>query len=259
MPESALVLSSPKLAERPVPRGDILPLQARGIIVAREQRVLLDVAELDFEPGGVSVILGPNGAGKSLLLRVLAGLLAPDRGEVRWAGRAADRERTPRLGFVFQKPVLLRRSALQNVRYALWAMGMSRAARLARAREALAWAALEHLADAPARVLSGGEQQRLAIARAFATEPELLLLDEPTSNLDPASTVAIEQLVRKTVARGTKVVMVTHDVGQAHRMADEVVFIHRGRIAERAAAQRFFEAPDSRAAQAFVEGRIFVD
>lgn len=239
-------------------RSAILPLEGEGISVTRNARALVNGVDVAFDAGGITVVMGPNGAGKSLLLRVLAGLLAPDRGTVRWAGRAPDKGRAPKLGFVFQKPVLLRRSAIQNVRYALRVMGLSRDECTRRAWEALRWASLEDLARSPARVLSGGEQQRLAIARAFATEPEVMFLDEPTSNLDPVSTVAIEQLVGKARSRGTKVVVVTHDVGQARRLADEVLFIHRGRIAERTPSDRFFDVPESEAARAFVEGRIVI-
>lgn len=234
----------------------VLPLRGSGLSLRRGGRALLDRVDLVIEPGPLTVIMGPNGAGKSLLLRVLATLIAPDEGLVTWAGTLPDRARAPRLGFVFQKPVMLRRSVLENVRYALKAAGVPRAERDRRAAEALAGAGLEPLAGSPARVLSGGEQQRLAIARALSTEPDVLLLDEPSANLDPAATQAIESLVRTAHRAGTTVVFVTHDLGQARRLADEVVFIHRGRLAERTPADRFFAQPSSEAASAFIEGRL---
>ena len=200
--------------------------------------------------------MGPNGAGKSLLLRVLAALIEPDDGAVSWAGTAPSRRRAPRLGFVFQKPVMLRRSAIDNVRYALKVAGVPRIERDSRALDALAGAGLDRLAGSPARVLSGGEQQRLAIARALATRPEILLLDEPTANLDPTATGAIESLVQRAHRASTSVVFVTHDLGQARRLADDVVFLHRGRVAERTAADCFFTRPSSEAATAFIEGRL---
>ena len=236
--------------------GQVLPLEGRGLTVVRGGRALVADIDVDLNGATVTVIMGPNGAGKSLLLRLLSGLVAPDAGIVRWAGSAPDRSRAGKLGFVFQKPVMLRRSALDNVRYALGALGVPRRERAERAHEALSRAALDHLAHAPARVLSGGEQQRLAIARALATDPEILMLDEPTSSLDPAATVAIEALVRDASARGTKIVFVTHDIGQAKRLADEVIFMHRGRIDERTEATDFFTAPTTEAARAFLEGRI---
>lgn len=236
--------------------SEIIPLEGRGLILARGGRRLIDNVDLTIGGGGLTVIMGPNGAGKSVLLRLLAGLLPPDGGTVRWAGRAPDRARTPRLGFVFQQPVLLRRSALANIRYVL--RDGDRRARSARALAALTRAGLAHLADMPARLLSGGEQQRLALARALAPDPEVLLLDEPCANLDPAATAAIETLVADAARNGTKVVLVTHDIGQARRLADEVVFLHGGRIAERSPAATFFDMPVSDAAGAYLAGRLIL-
>lgn len=238
--------------------GAVLPIAARGIVVTRAGRNLIDGIDLTLSGGGVTAILGPNGAGKSMLLRVLANLVAPDRGAVEWAGRSPDRARAPRIGFVFQKPVLLRRSARANVEYALSAAGVRGKARRERAGHALEAASLGRLAERPARLLSGGEQQRLALARALSTGPKALLLDEPTSSLDPAATLAIETLVGTARVDGTTIALVTHDVAQAKRLADEVVFVHHGRITERAPAGRFFASPASEAARAYLEGRIVV-
>lgn len=236
--------------------GSVLPVRGTGLVLRRGGRALLDGVDIAIEPGPLTVIMGPNGAGKSLLLRVLAALIAPDAGQVTWGAALPGRTRATRLGFVFQKPVLLRRSAIDNVRYALKAAGMPRAERDRAAAEALASAGLSRLAAAPARVLSGGEQQRLAIARALATGPEAILLDEPTANLDPSATQRIEDQVRRAHAAGTTVAFVTHDLGQARRLADEIVFMHHGRIAERTPADRFFTTPSSEAARAFIEGRL---
>lgn len=235
---------------------EVLPVAGNGLIVERNRRRLLDDVTISFGGSGITVVMGPNGAGKSLLLRVMANLLEPDGGEVRWAGTAPDRTRATRIGFVFQKPVMLRRSVLQNIKYALAAAHVARSNREQQARELLTWASLDDLAHSPARVLSGGEQQRLAVVRALATRPEILLLDEPTSSLDPASTLAIERLLGESGTRNTKVVLITHDVGQAHRLADEIVFLHRGQITEQVPAKEFFEAPASAPARAFIEGQI---
>lgn len=234
----------------------VLPVRGVGLTIRRGGRALLDGVDIAIEPGPLTVIMGPNGAGKSLLLRVLANLVQPDSGLVTWGGTVPNRARAPRLGFVFQKPVMLRRSAIDNVRYALKAAGVPRAERDRRAAETLAQAGLGRLADAPARVLSGGEQQRLAIARALAIRPDVLLLDEPTANLDPAATLAIETLVLAAHRAGTTIAFVTHDLGQARRLANDVVFVHHGRIAEHTPAYRFFSEPSSEAATAFVEGRL---
>ncbi len=234
----------------------IRPVVARNLRFARRERTLLDVDEFAVGGSGVTVLMGPNGAGKSLLLKCLANLGIPDSGRVTWAGSAPDRWRASRLGFVFQKPVLLRRSAFANIRHALRATGASRRDAATRAEQALADAGLSHLAGMPARVLSGGEQQRLAIARAMALRPECLFLDEPTANLDPASVAMIEQMALAASRGGVKVVFVTHDVAQARRVASEIVFMNAGRIVERAEAKRFFEAPESPAARVFLVGEL---
>jgi tungstate transport system ATP-binding protein len=152
--------------------------------------------------------------------------------------------------------VHLRRSALANVTYALAVAGVPRPQRLERAQAALARGRIAHLARAPARVLSGGEQQLLAIARTLATEPEILFLDEPTSALDPAATTAIEDLLGEVRAQGVGIVLITHDLGQARRLADEVAFMHRGRVLERTRSEEFFAQPRSPEAQAFVSGEL---
>ena len=234
----------------------LLPLAVEGLVFEAGGQRLIDGLDLRLEAGPLTAILGPNGAGKSLLLRLLHGLIAPSAGRVSWGGRVPERALRLRQALVFQRPVLLRRSVAANLRYALAAHGVDRARRKALAAEWLARAGLGHLAGRPARVLSGGEQQRLAMARALACEPEVLLLDEPTASLDPASAQAIETLIREARAAGTKVVLVTHDLGQAWRLAEQVVFLYRGRVEEHAAAEDFFARPASGRARAFVAGRL---
>lgn len=242
--------------------GAILPLSGNGLTLSLGGRRLLDGIDItvgDNRSGvGITTIMGPNGAGKSLLLRTLAGLIKPDDGSVSWSGSAPNRQHAHRLGFVFQKPVLLRRSVIANMLHALKAAGIKRSERASRAFEALEQANLGHLAKAPARVLSGGEQQRLALARALAAKPELLMLDEPTASLDPTSTAAIEALVLDAASAGTRILFVTHDIGQAHRLADDVLFLHEGRITETTEATSFFEAPASFQARAFLKGHLLV-
>jgi len=242
--------------------GGILPLTGTSLVVEREGRRLINNLSLSIggegDAVGISVILGPNGAGKSLLLRLLSGLLAPDAGQVTWGGLRPNRAAQLRLGYVFQKPVLLRRSTLANLRYALAAKGISKQARNAKADEALRRAGLLERADQAARLLSGGEQQRLALARALALEPEVLVLDEPTANVDPASTLAIERMIRSAAQEGTKILLVTHDLGQAQRLASEVLFLHHGRLLERTAAARFFDLPKTAEAATYLRGDILL-
>ncbi len=256
MPDATLGTDSLNALDGGRAESAVLPIEGRGLSVARSGRVLLDGVDIRIEGAGLTVILGPNGAGKTLLLRVLANLFRPDSGTVRWAHAAPDRSRAPRIGFVFQKPVMLRRSVLANVSYALSAVGVPRRDCAPRSHAMLAMASLDHLAGAPARLLSGGEQQRLALARALATEPEVLFLDEPGSSLDPAATLAIERLIETVRARGTHLVLVTHDIGQARRLADTVLFMHRGRIVEHAPSADFFDHPAERPSRDFIEGRI---
>ena len=235
--------------------ASLLPLTLDRVCFEAGGRRIIDEVSLVLEAGSRTLILGPNGAGKSVLLRLCHGLLAPTSGRVAWA--APDRASgARRQAMVFQRPVMLRRSALANVAYGLKVAGVDALQRDARARAALERVGLTHLADRPARVLSGGEQQRLALARAWALNPEVLFLDEPTANLDPGATHEIEAAIQAIHAGGTKIVMVTHNLGQARRIADEVVFLHNGRIAERASAVRFFTAPERPEATAFLKGEL---
>jgi tungstate transport system ATP-binding protein len=238
--------------------GGIWPLALDGVRFEAGGKPLIGGLSLSLSPGSRSVVMGPNGAGKSLFLRLIAGLLQPTAGRISYGGRAADAAALRRIAVVFQRPVVLRRSVVANLRHALATYGVPRAERARRVESLLALGQLEALADRPARVLSGGEQQRLSLVRALAAEPALLLLDEPTASLDPQATAAIEALVEQAAASGVKIVMVTHDRGQAQRLADEVLFLHRGALAERTQADIFFNRPNSAAAQAYLEGRLLL-
>jgi tungstate transport system ATP-binding protein len=224
-------------------------LEARDVSVVLGGVRALDGLSLILEPGLRTVVLGPNGAGKSVLLRTLHGLIAPTAGTVTWQGPV-------RQAMVFQRPVMLRRSALANIRYALAVKGVAEPERTKLACAALERVGLASIGARPARVLSGGEQQRLALARAWALEPEILFLDEPTASLDPGATTEIERVIASFAAEGTRIVMTTHNLGQARRLADEIVFIHAGRAAERTAADRFFDQPASSEAKLFLQGEL---
>ncbi len=198
---------------------------------------------------GRTLVLGPNGAGKSTLLRLIHGLLRPSSGALRWP-------RTLSQAMVFQRPAMLRTTALANVIYGLKLKGHAAGESGQRARQALARVGLEALARRPARLLSGGEQQRVALARAWSLEPELLILDEPTASLDPASSREVERIVGEIAAAGTLILMTTHNLGLARRMAEEIVFIDGGRIAEQTPVAEFFHAPRTAAAERFLEEEI---
>jgi tungstate transport system ATP-binding protein len=222
---------------------------ARGVTV-------LDSLSLALAAGPPTVLVGPNGAGKTTLIRLAMGLIAPTRGRVTWGGR--ENVTPTRRAIVFQRPVMLRRSAAGNIRYALAVADVPRAARAARAEELLTLVGLTGLGDRPARKLSGGEQQRLALARALAKEPRVLFLDEPTASLDPAATKAIEDVIRAVTMRGIKVVMSTHDLGEAKRLGGEIVLMHRGRLIENSPAETFFSAPKTEEGRRFIDGELLV-
>lgn len=254
MPE---VLSFPSPATRqsttaPSP----MPLTVRNLSYQAGGTPILNRVDLDLDSDALTVLMGPNGAGKSILLRLLHGLLTPSSGDIRWSGRPLDKTLRRQQALVFQKPVLLRRSVKANLGFALGLRRVSdRANRLERALEE---SGLTHLAKRQARVLSGGEQQRLALARALILEPKVLLLDEPTANLDPASTLVIEQAINRARRQGVKIILVTHDQHQARRLGEEVVFLHAGKVIERTSADTFFEAPQSTAASAYLAGNILI-
>ncbi len=231
----------------------ILPLRLAEVSFVAGGRTLIDRVSLSLEAGPSTIVLGANGAGKSVLMRLMHGLLQPSAGRVTWLGANAQRARRLQ-AMVFQRPVLLRRSAIANITYALSLAGVAAAEREPLAREALQSVGLAGLAERPARVLSGGEQQRLALARAWALHPEVLFLDEPTASLDPGATREIEAVIRAFDAAGTKIVMATHNLGQAKRLGDEVLFVHEGRVAECTPIEQFFARPASAEAAAFIKG-----
>jgi tungstate transport system ATP-binding protein len=227
--------------------------QTRGLIYQAGGKRLIDSINLQIPKQSLTVVMGPNGSGKSLLLRLLHGLLTPSAGRVLWDGQPLDEEHRQRQAMVFQRPVLLRRSVAANIRFVLKLRGQAANGRVL---DILREVGLADQANQPARLLSGGEQQRLSLARALALEPQVLFLDEPTASLDPASTAAIEAIVKRAHARGAKIIFVTHDLGQAKRLADDVIFLYQGHLTEHTAAVQFFEQPVSQAARDYVAGRL---
>jgi tungstate transport system ATP-binding protein len=233
----------------------LLPLHLDRVEFAAGSRRIIRGLSARIDAGPRTVILGPNGAGKSVLLRLCHGLLEPTAGTIKW--NSPELPGGPRRqAMVFQRPVLLRRTVLGNVMYALKLAGVPHRQREERAREALRGVGLDAQADNAARVLSGGEQQRLALARVWALRPEILFLDEPTASLDPGATHEIENVIQALHAAGTKIVLVTHNLGQAHRLGDEILFLHQGRLVERAPADRFLKHPSSPEARSFLEGEL---
>ena len=233
----------------------MLPLLLDNVSFVAGGRAIIDRVSCELAMGPRTVILGPNGSGKSVLMRLCHGLLAPTSGRIVWQG-SRDDGRPRAQAMVFQRPVMLRRAAHANVTYGLKLAGVAKGERDERARNVLEAVGLNTVADRPARVLSGGEQQKLALARAWALDPEVLFLDEPTANLDPGATREVERIVDQIHASGTKIVMTTHNLGQARRLADEILFMSAGRLADHAPVERFFAQPSTGEAAAFIKGEL---
>ena len=230
-----------------------LPVVLANATVVAGAVTILDRVSLTLAVGPPTVLIGPNGAGKTTLLRAAMGLTQLTQGEITWGGRT---DAPPaRRAILFQRPVMLRRSAAANIDYALGTTDRPRAQRI---DDLLALVGLEGLGRRPARRLSGGEQQRLALARALARDPAILFLDESTASLDPAATKAIEDIILAVAARGVKVVMSTHDLGQARRIGGDIVLLHRGRLIEQGPAKDFFDSPRSGEARKFIAGELLV-
>lgn len=230
------------------------PLRVSAAEVRRRGNRIVGPVDLTLAAGETTVVLGPNGAGKTTFLRALHGVERLSAGAAEWAVPRAEADLAQ--AFVFQQPILLRRSALDNVAYPLRLRGTRRTPARETARAALARVGLSDAADRPAHRLSGGERQKMALARALVTRPAALFLDEPTASLDGRSTREIEAILTDARAGGTTLVMATHDLGQARRMADRVLFLYRGRVHEDAAADAFFDAPATAEAHAFLQGDI---
>lgn len=234
----------------------ILPLKIRGIELFRGGRRILGPISWELAGAGLTMVMGPNGSGKTTFLRAMHGLERLNKGALHWAGGEAEVRAAQ--SFVFQTPILMRRSVRDCIAYPLMLNGMGKAAARAAAQDAGARVGLGPLGDVPAQVLSGGERQKLALVRALITKPQLLFLDEPCANLDGRSTREIETILNNARAAGTRIVMSTHDIGQARRMADDVLFLCGGRIIETAPAAVFFETPQTTEAASYLNGDLIL-
>ncbi len=234
-----------------------LPAKITGLSYSSGDKQLLHDLNFTLSEQGCTVIMGPNGAGKSLTLRLLHGLIRLKSGSIIWGEKEHSKEVWRRQAMVFQKPVMLRRTVRDNFAYALKITKTKpKAEHPGLIEKALTVANLTALAGNPARRLSGGEQQRLAIARALMLEPEMIFLDEPTASLDPASTLSIELLIKEATGNGIKVVLVSHDIGQTKRLADDIIFLHNGKVQEQGPASDFLQGPQSEAARQYLAGQI---
>ncbi len=232
----------------------LFPLRVRGAVSSRRGTVLVGPVDLDLDGQGTTVVVGPNGSGKTSLLAMLHGTARLSAGDITWSV-PVDQARAQQ-AFVFQRPVMLRRSVLDNIAYPLQVAGVAKSEARSRAESWAARVGLSDMLNRPARALSGGEQQKLALARAMIGDPTVLFLDEPCAALDGRSTREIEAILQEVCASGTRLILSTHDLGQARRLGDDVVFLLRGKVHERGAADTFFAGPVTVEAQAFLRGDI---
>jgi len=233
----------------------LCPIEVRDMFLQTEEITLLSGINLKIPDNGITIIMGPNGAGKSLLLRCLHGLIKPSKGEITYAGKLLDIKIRKKQSMVFQTPTLLRRPVLENLLFVIEKKDKNH---VDNCLKMLAKINLEGHKNQPARLLSGGEKQRLSLARALLTKPDVLFLDEPTANLDPSSVLLIENLILEARSNGIKIILITHDIAQAKRLADEVIFINKGHIIEHSKGKTFFIKPSSSEAQAYLDGNLLI-
>lgn len=234
--------------------NSILPLRVEAISLRRGGRQILGPLSWVLEGSGITVLMGPNGSGKTSFLRAMHGLERVYQGALHWS--APPESVRAKQAFVFQTPILMRRSVLDCIAYPLLLDGVSKDNARIRAAEAAVRVGLSALLDQPAQVISGGEKQKLALARALVRGPELLFLDEPCANLDGQSTREIEAILMQARSAGTRIVMSIHDLGQARRLADDILFLHAGRLVETGPKSILLETPRSPEMAAFINGDI---
>ncbi|WP_432448376.1 ATP-binding cassette domain-containing protein [Aliiroseovarius marinus] len=234
--------------------SNLFPVILKGATLRRAGKTLVGPVDIQLQAKGVTVVVGPNGAGKTSLLRMMHGIARLGGGSIQWA--CSPEEARAHQAFVFQQPIMMRRSVVGNLAYPLRLAGYSRADARDHAADAAAEVGLADMLDRPGHFLSGGERQKLALARALITKPELLFLDEPCASLDGRATREIEEILTRTAAVGTRLIMSTHDMGQARRLATEVLFLLNGRIHEHCCAETFFGGNSSPESQAFLKGDI---
>jgi len=233
---------------------NILPLTLKNVTYYSGGKQLLK-CNVTISEGPNTMVLGPNGAGKSIFLRVCHGLLKPTEGQVEWTGKEQDAN-NPNHAMVFEKPIMLQRTAEENLAYGLKLRKAKKDVIKQRVSQVLQRVGLTEAAKQLATSLSAGEQQRLALGRAWVLEPDVLFLDEPTANLDPGSTAEVEIIIQEIKKSGTKIVMTTHDLGQARRLGGDIIFLYGGALKEHSPAEKFFDSPKTKEARAFLNGEI---
>ena len=238
---------------KPEKNINCLPIYIKDLSLILDERKILSSLNLSINSDDVTVIMGPNGAGKSIFLKILNGILTPTSGCITWNNKKQFSDTLNTQAFVFQKPILLRRSVIANLDYMDSVLGYKKKISKDRLLEIVQ---LKKQKNQPARMLSLGEQQRLSLIRSLMLRPNLLLLDEPTANLDPASTKIIEDIVLNLKMMGIKIIFVTHNILQAKRIADDIIFLNEGKMVEHLDKQEFFSNSKSFHVQNYLNGKL---
>ena len=236
---------------KPEKNINCLPIYIKDLSLILDERKILSSLNLSINSDDVTVIMGPNGAGKSIFLKILNGILTPTSGCITWNNKKQFSDTLNTQAFVFQKPILLRRSVIANLDYMDSVLGYKKKISKDKLLEIVQ---LKKQKNQPARMLSLGEQQRLSLIRSLMIRPNLLLLDEPTANLDPASTKIIEDIILNLKMMGIKIIFVTHNILQAKRIADEIIFLNEGKMVEHLNKQEFFSNSKSIEVQNYLNG-----
>lgn len=232
----------------------MFPLIAENMVITHKGYPILGPINLTIKEGGINVVLGPNGSGKTTLLKGLHGIVRLQKGLVKWS--VSKKESMGKQMFVFQSPIMLRRSVLENLVYPLTLRKVPKAQAVCQAEEWAQKISMSNFIHQKATRLSRGEKQKLALARSLITQPTMLFLDEPSASLDGQTTLEIERLLNASLKLGTTIMMSTHDIGQAKRLANNVLFLKEGKLESIQSAEEFFRKPKSTFARKFIAGDI---
>jgi len=236
-------------------RHQSLPLSMKQVSYSTRGAALIHDFNLEINTPGISMILGHNGAGKSLLLKLLHGVISPSSGHIYWNNQTPSIHQYWRT-FLLQRPTFFNQSIESNIEFVLRIAGIDKSEHKQRCTQALETCGLSHLSQRNTTSLSGGELQKASLARAWVLKPSVILLDEPTVALDPPSVISFENIIQQFEKSGTKIIMTTHDLAQAKRLAKEIVFIDKGEMIEQSEASSFFVGPASSQAQSFISGKL---